>query len=171
MFDRFDTCVYAVMETLATKSVTRNFVPSPVSLVHDSVYFFRRERGRDNHFPVFSEMKLVCRVQLDPICAMRDLLAHRLTSGPGRVDDLERDRKSQLLRVTIHDEATRCLKATGRDLHAGTRHDAAIDGVAQIHIAVTSAQRLQIAKSREAYHQVFLRVRERGQGAVLVGIA
>src|SRR4029077_19051669 len=102
---------------------------------------------------------------------MRDLLAHRLTSGPGRVYNLERDWKSQLLRVTVHDEATGCLKATGRNLHAGTRHDAAVDGVTQIHIAVTSPQRLQIAQRRETHHQVFLRVRERGQGAVLVGIA
>src|SRR6202795_1155361 len=93
MVDRFHASVYAVMQTLATKSVTRNLVSSPVSLVYDCIYFFCRERGWDNQFSVFGEMKLVCRIQLDPICAMRDLLPHRLTSGPGRVHDLQRDRK------------------------------------------------------------------------------
>src|ERR1700730_2105280 len=113
MFDRFYPCVDAVTQTLAAESVARNFVPSAVSLVHDCVYFFRGKRWRDNHFPVFGEMKLVRCVQLDPVCAMRDLLPHRLTSGPGRVYDLKRGRKSQLLRVTVHDEATGCLKAAG----------------------------------------------------------
>src|SRR5258706_1673963 len=113
MLDRFHACIDAVMKTLAAKRVTGNFVPSPVCLIDDCIYFFRGERGRYNHFSVFGEMKLVRRVQLDPICAMRNLLPHRLTSGPGRVYDLERDRKRQLLRVTVHDEATSCLKATG----------------------------------------------------------
>src|SRR5258708_29829611 len=60
MLDRFDACIDAVMETLAAESMTRNFVPSPVSLIHDCIYFFRRERALNNHFPVFGDMKLLC---------------------------------------------------------------------------------------------------------------
>ena len=171
VLDRFHTGIYAVVETLTTKGVTRNFVPFPMSLIHDRIYFFRSERWRDNHFPVIGEIKLVCRIQLDPICPMRDLIPYGFAGGPGRVHHLQRRRKRHLVRVTVHNEATRCLNATGRNLHSGTLHNAVVDGVTQIHIAVHSAQRFEIAKRCEACHHVFLRVRQCGQCAVLVGIA
>ena len=53
----------------------------------------------------------------------------------------------------------------------GPGDDAAVDRVAQVHVAVHRAQRLEVAQGGEADHQVFLRVGERSQRAVLIGVA
>jgi hypothetical protein len=53
----------------------------------------------------------------------------------------------------------------------GPSHNATVNRIAQVHVAIHRAQCLQIAQRGETDHQVFLRIGERSQRTVLVGIA
>ena len=88
MLDRFHARIDAVVQTLTTKRVTGDFVPSPVSLVHDSIDLFGSEGWRDIDLSVIGETKLVRRIELDPIRSMRNLIAHGFAGSPGRIHDL-----------------------------------------------------------------------------------
>src|SRR5712664_3173927 len=73
VLEGIDTGIEAIMQTLAAKSVTRDLVALFVSLVHDCRHLFRGKGGRNHHLAVVSEVKLICSIQLDPICPVSDL--------------------------------------------------------------------------------------------------
>ena len=89
VLERIDSSIQAVAKAFPPKGVARNFAPFLVSLFHNRVDFFRRERWRNDHFAIGSEVKIVRRIQLNQIRIMRNLVPHRLTSSPRRVDYLQ----------------------------------------------------------------------------------
>ena len=102
---------------------------------------------------------------------MGHLVPHSFTSGPRRVHHLECAGQRDLGRIAAHDKSARGLNSSGRDLHARPGDDAAVNRIAQVHVAVHCAQRLEIAQRGEADHQIFLRVGQRSQRTVLVRLA
>src|SRR5882762_6263905 len=78
-----DPGIEAVVQTFAAEGVTRDLMALFVSLVHDCRHFFRGEGGRNHHFAIVGEVKLVGSIQLDPVCPVRDLLSYSLPSCPG----------------------------------------------------------------------------------------
>ena len=171
MFNGFDTRFEAVIQPLATESVARNAPAFFVRFVHNRFHFFQRESRRNHHFPTRSKAEIVSRVKLDEVGAVGNLIAHRLTRSPGGVDDCECARNRHLRRVAPHDKAACRLNTSGCNLHAWTLYYTAIDGIAQIHIAVHGAQCLQITEGREPDHQVLLRIGQSGESPVLIGVA
>ena len=70
--------------------MARDLPALAVPFIHNRLYFFKGESRRDHHFAVGIKSEIVGRIQFNQIGAVRDLFAHGLARGPGRVDNLQR---------------------------------------------------------------------------------
>src|SRR5277367_6040502 len=88
MFNGIAASIERAAQPDPTISLAGNFSSPTMSLVHNRLYFFERERGLRNQFPVLADPRPERHIHLDPIRAVAELFARRLARLDRPIDEL-----------------------------------------------------------------------------------
>src|SRR6266481_4572829 len=168
MLDRVSTGFNAVPQPLATECMASSFLTVSMRFVHDSQNFLLRESRIAVQDAIRFELIVCGRMKLDPVCAVVDLLAHRLSRGPWSIHRLIISR--QIYFRGAQDAFAGCHKPHGGHMHARPLTVPTVDRLLDVDIRVAAAMTHQIAQSRKARAKVFLRVGESKQGSIFARV-
>src|SRR6266481_9019369 len=168
MLDRVSASFNAVPQPLATECMAGSFLTVPMCFVHDSHDFFFRECRFAVQGAIGFELIVRGRMKLDPVCAVVDLLTHRLSRSPWSIHRLIISR--QIYFRGAQDAFAGCHKPHGGHLHARPLKVPTVDRLLDVDIRVAAAVAHQIAQSRKARAKVFLRVGESKQGSIFARV-
>src|ERR1700730_2126183 len=148
--------------------MARGFFLVTMSFVNNGIDLFLGKSRITPQLAIGFEFIVSRGVELNPVRAVVNLLAHGLARRPGAVHSLIIPGQAHLRR-TEH-SLTSGDQTHGRDLHTRTLEKAAVDSFLDVHIRVPAPVAHQIAQGRESRPQVLLRVRKRKERPVFARV-
>src|SRR5580692_6829262 len=157
-----------ITQTFPSESMACRLFPMAVRLVHDGLYFFRRKSGVTSQRTVRFELVIGRRVELDPVCAVVNLFANRLSRGPRSVNGLIVSWQAYFRRA--QDALACCHQTHCGDLHPRPYEVSAVNRPLNVHVSVAATVTHEIAQGGEARPQVLLSVSKCEQCSIFAGI-
>ena len=153
MLDRVAASVQGPVQADAVIGVARDFLPPAVGLVDDRADLFERQRRLREEIPTLVEPRSVCHVDLDPVGAVIELLAGRLSRLDRTVHDLGAFRDLDLGRIALEVVAPGGRDRPRHHEHPRARDVSLLDRLLDADVAVPRAFRLDVADRRETLRE------------------
>src|SRR5215471_3162918 len=150
MFDGVDAGFHGIVNSVQRHGVRSDFVMLAVCFIYDGVQLVDGEGGDIVEHAVGAHKVTSVGIELDPIGAEADLLAHGFAGVVRAVDYLHAMRHWNLGSITQERIGPGHVHGSRGDLHARAGNNAVVDGFLEIDVRVSCAFGLQIANGCEA---------------------